>query len=81
MRKFLWLVLAPFPVWIAWGAAVAARPDRAADYFPYFWFANDVAIVAVFAALLLWVMGYGKPAEGTPEPAPAKGAAGHQRHL
>lgn len=63
MRKYLWLLVAPFPVWIVWGAAVQLNPDRSLDYFPYFWVASDLAIVMAFGALLLWATGYGKTDE------------------
>lgn len=60
MRKYLWLLLAPFPVWIVWGATVQVDPAHSLDYFPYFWLASDFAIVAALGALLLWATGYGK---------------------
>ena len=74
MRKFLLLIAAPLPVWIAWGVALLLRPGAALDMFPYFWFANDVALVLMFVAMMLWVVDFGKPQadEGSPPAAPSR---------
>lgn len=79
MRKFLLLIAAPLPVWIAWGVALLLRPAAALDMFPFFWLANDIALVLMFIALLLWVIDYGKDEDAEPS-APRSTAKGGHEH-
>lgn len=77
MRKFFFLLPAPILALIAWGAAVAAHPEAALDYFPYFFIATVLAVVAAIVAVFLWMMGYGKRAEWEDAGLHDEGAHGH----
>lgn len=59
------LLLAPPVVWAAIGLVVLVDGRRALDYFPYFWVANDMAIAAAFAGVMLMLF-RGAPAERPP---------------
>lgn len=63
-----WLILAPFPVWIAWGAYTAANPGESSAVFPLFWALSDLGIVLAFIGVILWLY---RKADETPPPARA----------
>jgi hypothetical protein len=55
------LLLAPPLVWSTAGLALLFDGKRALDYFPYFWAANDLAVMAAFAGVMLTLFGKGAP--------------------
>ena len=77
MRKFFFVMPAPIVALIAWGAAVAAHPEHALDYFPYFFIATVLAVVVAIVALLLWTMGFGKRDEWEDDGLHDTSAQGH----
>lgn len=60
-----YLLLAPPLVWSAIGLTLLVDGPRALDYFPYFWVANDLSIIAAFAGVMLMLF-RGAPAERPP---------------
>jgi hypothetical protein len=80
MKWNQWMMLAPLPIWIAWGSSVRLYPERALDMFPYFWFLSDVGIILFFVGLMMWIAHYGEPeaaVQETPRDAD-EGTNGHR---
>ena len=57
------LVAAPLFVWSTIGVILLVDGAHALDYFPYFWFANDIAIVVALIGLFMHLLA-GPPSEG-----------------
>lgn len=71
MRYYHWMLLAPFPAWIAWGVALNLYPQYRFEWFPIFWTLSDLAIFTALLGLMLWVRNSGSDARPERRRSPA----------